>query len=87
MKVVVTNPDGRPRLLDLIDQTVGLRSVMEPGVIYSLADRPCGVCGRARRDPPGESVALVANPHATGTNGTHLISLCAEHAAEWESRR
>lgn len=41
---IVINPDGRPRLLDLIDQTDGLRSAMEFNVVYSLADRPCQRC-------------------------------------------
>ena len=83
---IVTNPDGRPRLLDLIDQTDGLRDVMDFDVIYSLADRSCQICGQARREDRGESVALVKIHHELHPAG-HLITLCAEHADEWEARR
>lgn len=82
----VINPDGRERLLDLIDQTGdGLRAVMEFDKIYSLADRDCQICGQARRERK-PSVALVKIHHKAHPKG-HLITLCEEHAAEWESRR
>jgi hypothetical protein len=80
---IVKNPDGRPRLLDLIDQTDnGLRLVMEFNVIYSLADRGCQRCSEGRRTDIGESVALVKVRHAGHPEG-HLITLCAEHAEQW----
>ena len=80
---IVNNPDGRPRLLDLIDQTDnGLRSAMDFNVVYSLADRHCQRCSEGRRADPGESIALVKVPH-TGHPEGHLITLCAEHAEEW----
>ena len=83
---IVNHTDGRPRLLDLIDQTDGLRSAMEFDVIYSLADRPCQRCLEGRRDVVGESVALVKRQHAAHPLG-HLITLCAEHADQSESSR
>jgi len=79
-------PDGRPRLLDLIDQTDGLRQVMDFDVVYSLADRRCQRCLEGRREYVGESVALVKTHHSAHPLG-HLITLCADHADEWESRR
>ena len=82
---IVTNPDGRPRLLDLIDQTDGLRRVMDFDIIYSLADRSCQICRQARREVSGESVALIKIHHELHPAG-HLITLCAEHADEWEAR-
>jgi hypothetical protein len=78
---IVNNPDGLPRLLDLIDQTDGLRKVMKFNVIYSLADRSCQRCSEGRR-ADGVSVALVKVPHAGHPEG-HLITLCAEHAEQW----
>lgn len=82
---IVINPDGRPRLLDLIDQSDGLRSAMEFDVIYSLADRSCERCRQGRRDHIGESVALVKVHHAGYPLG-HLVALCAEHADKMERR-
>jgi hypothetical protein len=81
---MVNNPKGRALLLDLIDQTDGLRSAME-FVIYSLADWPCQRCLEGRREVVGRSVALVKTHHAGHPLG-HLITLCAEHADESESR-
>jgi hypothetical protein len=78
---IVNNPDGRPRLLDLIDQKDGLREVMKFNVIYSLADRNCQRCSEGRR-ADGVSVALVKVRHAGHPKG-HLITLCAEHADQW----
>lgn len=80
---IVINPDGRPRLLDLIDQTDGLRSAMEFNVVYSLADRPCQRCRQGRREVVGESVALVKVQHEGHSLG-HLVTLCAEHADLWQ---
>ena len=51
-------PDGRPRLLDLIDQTDGLRQVMDFDVVYSLADRRCQRCLEGRREYVGESAII-----------------------------
>lgn len=76
---IVINSDGRPRLLDLIDQTDGLRAAMEFDVVYSLVDRQCQRCLEGKRDNPGESVALVKMKHRGHALG-HLITLCAEHA-------
>jgi hypothetical protein len=59
---------------------------MDFDVIYSLADRSCQICGQARREDRGESVALVKIHHELHPAG-HLITLCAEHADEWEARR
>jgi hypothetical protein len=78
--------DDRPRLLDLIDQSDGLRSAMDFDIIYSLADRPCQRCLEGRRQSPGESVALVKRQNAAHPLG-HLITLCAEHADQAEANR
>ena len=83
---VVTRPGDRPRLLDLIDQTDGLRAVIEFDVIYSLADRPCQRCLEGRRQSVGESVALVKRQNAAHPLG-HLITLCAEHAEKAQAGR
>lgn len=83
MKIAM-NPDGRPRLLDLIDQSDGLRSAMEFDVLYSLADRPCQKCRQGRREEIGDSVALVKVKHEGHPLG-HLVTLCEEHAARWEA--
>jgi hypothetical protein len=80
---VIVHPDGRPRLLDLVDRAVGLREIMEPGVVYSIADRTCGPCGKGRREPPGTTVALVSDEDGKG--GLRLIALCDEHAEKWET--
>ena len=82
---IVSTTDGRPRLLDLIDQSDGLRSAMDFDVIYSLADRPCQRCLEGRRESPGESIALVKRQNAAHPLG-HLITLCAEHADLAEAR-
>jgi hypothetical protein len=76
-------PDGRPRLLHLIDRADGLRQVMDFDVVYSLADRPCQRCLEGRRQYVGESVALVKTHHSAHPLG-HLTTLCADHADEWD---
>jgi hypothetical protein len=54
--------DGRPRLLALLDREDCLGRIMTPGVIYSLADRPCSSCKSGKRATPGVTVALVKMP-------------------------
>lgn len=81
---IVQNPDGRPRLLDLVDRAVGLRSLMEFNVVYSLADRECERCLNGRRENIGDSVALVKRHDRQHPEG-HLVTLCAEHAEAWNT--
>ena len=76
----------RPRLLALIDQSDGLRSVMDFNVIYSLADRPCQACAQAGREESKESVALVKIHVANQPKG-RLMTLCEEHADARENQR
>jgi hypothetical protein len=60
--------------------------VMTPGVIYSLADRPCSSCKSGNRPNPGVTVALVKMPVDDPARPYRLHALCAEHAELWESR-
>ena len=78
--------DGRPHLLALLDRDDSLRRVMTPGVIYSLADRPCSSCVSGKRPIPEVTVALVKRPVANPAMPYRLYTLCADHADEWESR-
>jgi hypothetical protein len=78
--------DGRPRLLGLLDREDCLGRVMTPGVIYSLADRPCSSCKSGNRPNPGVTVALVNMPVDDPVRPYRLHALCAEHAELWESR-
>lgn len=78
--------DGRPRLLALLDREDCLARVMTPGVIYSLADRPCSSCKSGNRPHPGVSVALVKMPVDDPARPYRLHALCEAHAEQWESR-
>lgn len=78
--------DGRPRLLALLDREDCLGHVMAPGVIYSLADRPCSSCKSGNRPDAGVTVALVKMPVDDPDRPFRLHALCEEHADLWESR-